>query len=188
MKLFRSHTSSLWAAVLAYVALSVVLPATSYVLVQQDLRLSAYDPQIQLAEDAALATAGSTQPSAAVGSTPVEAAASLAPFVTIYDADMKPLASSGQFNGATLAPPTGSFDSAKAHAINKFTWVPAAGGRYAAVLVYRGDTKPGYVLAARSMFEVESRIERIGVIALSATASLLVFGAFLLLFINQRRP
>jgi hypothetical protein len=104
MKFLRSvKTSRLLAPSLAYLALGIGLPLLGFVLVQQTLRLSAYDPQIQLAEDIALSTASGTTPDVAVGPS-VEASFSLAPFVTVYDSNRQPVASSGKFAGKILAP------------------------------------------------------------------------------------
>jgi hypothetical protein len=187
MKFLRSvKTSRLLAPSLAYLALGIGLPLLGFVLVQQTLRLSAYDPQIQLAEDIALSTASGTTPDVAVGP-PVEASFSLAPFVTVYDSNRQPVASSGKFAGKILAPPTGSFDAARSKAQVRFTWVPSAGGRYASVLVYRGDTHPGYVLVARNMYEVESRIMRLLGITFTAIAGFIIVGSLLLMYEITRK-
>ena len=128
--------------------------------VQQNYRLSANDPQIQLAEDAAAGLSKGLQPEAVVGSQKVDASASLAPFVTVYSGG-KPyqaLATSGYFtDNKILAPPPGAFDTARATGEDRFTWQTLEGQREAAVLVYADSPQPAYVLAARNLREVESR-------------------------------
>jgi hypothetical protein len=52
-----------------------------YAVVQPDLRMGANDPHLQLAEDAARALDGGAQPATLAGSSKVDVAASLAPFV-----------------------------------------------------------------------------------------------------------
>src|SRR5260221_13588614 len=75
--------------------------------VQQNYRQSANDPQIQLAQDAAGALDAGAEPIMVVGPAQVNAASSLAPFVTVYDSSLHPLATSGRFDGRTLTPPAG---------------------------------------------------------------------------------
>ena len=156
-----------------FIPLAVALTAVigfAYVAVQQNYRMSANDPQIQLAEDGAMALATGTDPKAIVGDKTIDAGISLAPFTTVFDANRNVLATSGQFDGQTLAPPTGSFDSAKAHIQDRFTWAPRPGSRDAAVLVYIGGNHPGYVLAARSLYEVEAREDNLTKMAAAALA------------------
>ena len=127
-------------------------------VVQQNYRQSANDPQIQLAEDGATAFGNGANPADIVGGRPpVEAATSLAPFMTVFDADKRVLATSGRFVGETLTPPAGTFDYARAHGQDRFTWQTTGGAREAAVLVYANGQHTGYVLAARSLHEVEAR-------------------------------
>ena len=56
-----------------------------YLAVQQDLRIGANDPQIQMAEDTASAIAGGANPASLVPSSDIEIATSLAPFVIVFD-------------------------------------------------------------------------------------------------------
>ena len=150
--------------------------------IQQNYRQSANDPQIQLARDGADALGRSLIPSAIVGDQQIDADSSLAPFITVYDTNHHPLASSGQFNGQTLTPPDGSFDYAKAHGENRFTWATSTGVREAAVLEYQSDGHSGYVLAARSLLEVERREDSLRLMTLLTLAAIaLVAGGYALL-------
>ncbi|MBJ7596370.1 MAG: hypothetical protein JF886_16195 [Candidatus Dormibacteraeota bacterium] len=138
----------------------------AYGLDQQNLRSAANDPQIQLAEDAgarldAGAPASSVVPTSSV---PVDIARSLAPFVIVYDAGDKPLASSGRLDGTVPVPPQGVSASARV-AEDRVTWQPRNGVRIAAVVVaFHGGT----VLAGRSLRVVEQRADD----ALAVTATL----------------
>jgi hypothetical protein len=114
----------------------------------------------------------------------LEASTSLAPFVTVFDQDQKALDSNGQFLGRTFAPPAGSFEYAKAHGQNRFTWAPQAGTREAAVLVYQGGDHPGYVLAARNLREVEQREGNLTIMAGAALGVILAVSVALLLVIK----
>lgn len=136
-----------------------------YAAVQQDLRMGANEPQLQLAEDAARALDSGAQPATIVGSTKVDVAASLAPFVVIYDAAGNVLATDGQLDGHDPIPPLGVLDAARADPPNRVTWQPRAGVRIASVTVpWHGGT----VLAGRSLREVERQEDTILLIAAAA--------------------
>ena len=146
-----------------------------YTAVQQDLRMGANDPQLQLAEDAARALDGGAQPSTLVGSTKVDVATSLAPFVVIFDASGNVLATDGQLDGHDPVPPPGVLDAARQNPPNKVTWEPRAGVRIASVTVpWHGGT----VLAGRSLREVERQEDNILLVA--AAAWLVMLGALAL--------
>ena len=149
-----------------------------YAAVQQVYRQDANDPQIELAENAAVALEAGYQPQALVASiAKVDMSRSLSVFGMIFDDTGKLVASSavaGQsaaglsVASATSAmpylPPAGIFGNVRAAGSERLTWQTASGQRYAAVVMrYQapGDTS-GFVLAARSLREVESRISLFG--------------------------
>lgn len=118
-----------------------------YAAVQQDLRMGANDPQLQLAEDAARALDGGAQPGTLVGSSKVDVAASLSPFVVIFDASGTVLATDGVLDGHDPVPPLGVLDAARTDPPNRVTWEPRTGVRVATVTVpWRGGT----VMSGRS--------------------------------------
>lgn len=121
--------------------------------VQQDYRQSANDPQIQLAEDAAVALDRGAAPQWNA-SNQIDAGTSLAPFIVIYSASGTPVAASGLINGSLPTIPVGIFTSVNAHGEDRVTWQTPTGLRFAAVIVPYSN---GYVLAARSLREVEIR-------------------------------
>lgn len=123
-----------------------------YVAVQQDQRMGANDPQLQLAEDAAAALDAGAAASTLVGSTTVDLAASLAPFVVIFDPSGNVLATDGRLDGHDPVPPPGVLDAARQNPPNKVTWEPRTGVRIAAVAV---PWRAGTVLVGRSLREVE---------------------------------
>src|SRR5579862_2127565 len=97
-----------------WVPLAVALSGLSvvvYAAVQQDLRQSANDPQIQLAEDAASALDGGAAPRAVVPGQTVELSSSLQPFVMVYDRSDALLASSATLNGQPPPFPTSVLDN-----------------------------------------------------------------------------
>jgi hypothetical protein len=103
-------------------------------------------------------------------------AKSLAPYLIVFDDSGRPLAAGAQLHGATPIPPSGVFNSARAGEVRQ-TWEPENGVRAAMVVVrYSG----GFVLAARSLREVERReddalglaiVGMMGALALAALAA-----------------
>lgn len=125
-----------------------------YAAVQQNLRSSANDPQIQLAEDAAAHLNAGVAPEALVGADSVDIARSLAPFVAIYDATGAVLATDGVLDGQPPRPPAGVLASATATGRDIVTWQPPSGVRIALVVIpWQGGT----VAAGRSLRIVEER-------------------------------
>jgi hypothetical protein len=125
----------------------------------QLLRLQANDPQVQLAEDAARALAAGADPKSVLPPGPeVDVARSLAPFVVVYDAAGAPIASSGRLHGAAPRLPGGVLEHARAQGGHRLSWQPEVGVRQALVVVpLRAAEAPGFVVAGRSLREVEAR-------------------------------
>jgi hypothetical protein len=151
-------------ALLSWVALVITVTFLSglvYIIEQQNLRQSANDPQIQLAEDAASSLAAGKSPQAVLPGGAIDMATSLAPYLIIYDNSGTPLAASVELDGALPAVPAGVFSDAGSQGQKRFTWQPESGVRSAVVLTrYTGKTS-GYVLAGRSLREVEKREDRL---------------------------
>jgi len=140
------------------VALCVtVLSGLVYVAVQQSYRQSANDPQIEIAEDAAILLRDGAKPQDVLGGGKVEMSRSLAPFMIVYDASGHVTASSAQLNGVTPNIPPGVFDSVRTSGEDRLSWQPQEGVRAAAVVTQYGGSNPGFVLAGRSLREVEER-------------------------------
>lgn len=133
---------------------TVLLAGLGYLLVQQDQRSLANDPQIQMATDAVLALDAGASPQSLVPSTQFDIAQSPAPYLVIYDASGKVLAASATVGGNALIPPSGVFDSTPHRRFDAITWTPAPGVR-SAVIVMRYSR--GYVLAGRSLQYIEER-------------------------------
>ena len=134
-----------------------MLALAIYATVQQALRRGANDPQLQMAGDAAVALERGADAAKTVGTVQVDAARSLSPFMIVYDDSGRPVASSVQLNGATPAPPPGVFSFAREHQRDVLTWQPQRGVRIAMVLERIAGEHPGFVLAGRSLREVEVR-------------------------------
>lgn len=128
-----------------------------YVAVQQVLRQSANDPQIQMAEDAASALASGKPVESVVPASVVDIAASLSPYLVVYDDAGKPIAASGLLQNQMPTLPPGVFDYVRQKGEDRITWQPDPGVRSAAVVTRAGGSRPGFVLAGRSLREVENR-------------------------------
>ena len=138
-------------------AVIVALSGLVYLAVQQALRTGANDPQIQMAEDAAAALAQGGAPDALVGKSTIDVASSLAPFMIVYDDAGNALVFSGQLHGQPPALPSGVLEAARANGQDRISWMPEAGVRIAAVIEPVSGGQGGFVLAGRSLREVEKR-------------------------------
>jgi hypothetical protein len=138
-------------------AVSTVLCLLVYVTVQQALRTGANDPQIEMAEDAVRALERGDAVDKVVPGGSVEIERSLAPFLMIYDAAGHAIAGSGALNGKAAAPPVGVFEFVREHGEERVTWQPAPGVRLAAVVLGTTAKPAAFVLAARSLREVQKR-------------------------------
>jgi hypothetical protein len=145
---------------LVLAGISTVLALALYVIPQQVLRTGADDPQIQLATDAAARIEnGAVPPEVAKGN--VDITRSLAPFVIVYNDRGQTLASTAQFHGQTPAPPAGIFDYVRTHGEERVTWQPERGVRIASVIERVNGSHSGFVLAGRSLREVQARIDHV---------------------------
>ena len=169
------------AVVLAGIA--TVLALALYAIPQQVLRQGANDPQIQLASDAAARLEGGASPADAVPAANLDMARSLAPFVIAYDEQGLALASQAKLNGGVPAPPSGVFDYVRQHGEERVSWQPILGSvrgvRIAAVVERVSGAHPGFVLAGRSLREVEVReaqVEHMAGLAWLAMLGLIAVG------------
>ena len=141
----------------AWVPLAVITTAfclLAYLMVQQVLRQGANDPQIQMAEDSAAALDHSGSLETVIPKQEIEIESSLAPFLLVYDENGRPQAGSGMLNGVLPDYPLGALQSSRVGGENRVTWQPSGGIRIASVVV---PYQHGYVVAGRSLREVENR-------------------------------
>jgi hypothetical protein len=169
-------------------ALAAAICGLIYLVPQQVLRQLANDPQIQLAQDAAAALARGEPASSLVPATTIEISQSLAPFVMIFDDAGQVLAGSARLHGQTPSLPPGLLDFVKAHGEDRVSWQPESGVRVAAVIV---RAPSGYVLAGRSLREVEAResqVEMLSGLGLLATWAGLLVTVAVCEFVLPRGP
>ena len=132
-----------------------------YAAVQQDIRQSANDPQIQIAEDSAAKLANGQSIQNVVPSEKVDIAKSLAPYIIVFDVTGKPLASSALLDGQIPTIPAGITEYVKHNGEDRFTWQPQPGVRSAVVVTQFKGSSSGFVLVGQSLREVESREDNI---------------------------
>lgn len=163
MKIFEptelNELLKLW---LPTVVVATFLAGLTYVAVQQNFRITANDPQIQIAEDAAATLTQGLSPANIVPQIQSDMSQSLAPFLIVYDDRGNPLASSVRLDGQTPKPPQGVFDSARGKGENRLTWQPKPGVRNAIVVTrFAGQKQSGYVVVGRSLRETEKREDQL---------------------------
>ena len=151
-----------------------------YGSVQQSLRMGANDPQIQMAEDAAIALNAGASMDSLVPTTRVELSTSLAPFIMVFDDSGNVLASTATLHGKVPVYPSGVLDYTRQHGEDRVTWQPENGVRMATVVV-RYDQ--GFVLAGRSLREVEIRENNME--GISGVALLFIWAATLFVIILE---
>jgi sensor histidine kinase regulating citrate/malate metabolism len=147
-----------------------------YAVVQQDIRHTADDPQIQMAEDTAARLANGQQVQNVVPAEKVDIAKSLAPYIIVFDTSGKPIASSAQLDGQTPTIPSGVFDYVRQNGEDRLTWQPQPGVRSAVVVTQFQGPNSGFVLAGRSLREVEKREDDI--------MQIVLLGCFVMLLIT----
>ena len=125
-----------------------------YVVVQQNYRQSANDPQIQMAQDSVSDLVSGQEPQSVIPKKQIDMAKSLAPYIIVFSSDREPIASSVKLANRIPKPPVGVFDFVETYGQEWFTWEPQRGVRSAVVLKKYPD---GFVLAGRSLREVEKR-------------------------------
>jgi hypothetical protein len=159
------------------VAVTLVL-LLSYVFAQQVYRMSANDPQVMMAHDIAAGLAGGKTADELVSNETVDPSKSLAPFVIVLDQSGKVVISSMVLGTSSPIPPAGVLATAKAIGEYKVTWQPRADARIAAVVVPVKGGSGGYVVAGRSLREVEDREDQ-----LTKLAGLGLLGTLVLTFV-----
>lgn len=135
-----------------------VLSGLIYLVGQQNLRLGANDPQIQMAEDLAEGLAAGKKVEDVVEKKEIEISTSLATYIVVFDEEGKILRSQALLDGKEITIPKGILSYTKAFSENRVTWQPRAGVRSAVVVArYNSGKSIGFVMVGRSLREVEKR-------------------------------
>lgn len=154
MKSLTRRLLKFWLVLAAAITL---LCGLVYIAVQQSFRTGADDPQIQMAEDAARALEGGQSIESLLPAGQVDIAASLAPYLIVFAQDGSPEASNARLHDRIPGLPTGVFEATRQRGEDRITWQPEPGVRSAVVIVPVSGRQAGFVLAGRSLREVERR-------------------------------
>jgi hypothetical protein len=171
-----------------WIPLAIVTTGLSgliYLAVQQDMRVSANDPQIQIAEDVARQISMGENPLDFIPPIRVEISKSLANYIIIFDAKGKIIGSSGVLDGKEPVIPTGVFASTQNSGETRFTWQPRTGVRSAVVVDYYKGASSGFVLVGRSIREVENREDNLELIVFLAWAVTLGVSLAATIYLSQ---
>ncbi|MCX6784403.1 MAG: hypothetical protein NTV81_00480 [Candidatus Komeilibacteria bacterium] len=163
-----------------------------YGTVQQNYRQNANDPQIQMVEDIIDALNTGLQPQNLNSPVQLDMAKTLSPFMIIYDATGTPIISSGYLNKQIPTLPAGVLDYAKVHGQHRLTWQPRPDVRVAAVIQpYQTqpseqlkDGQAGFVLAAKSLRDVEKNESQTLCLALVGWAISLLGSLLIMILLN----
>lgn len=148
----------------------------AYLVGQQAWRLGADGLPEQLAWDGSVAIAAGTPAESVTGTRPVDIATSIAPWVVVFDKAGVPVTGTGMLDGKLASPPKGVLEAAKADGPHgdRVTWQPHAGVRQA-IVVHTVKAGPGgYVVAGRSLHEVEAQVDILTALAGAAWVATLI--------------
>lgn len=147
----------------------VALSGLVYLSMQQLLRQSVNDPQIQMAEDAAAALSAGKAMAEVIPADQVEISTSLAPFLMVFDDSGKLLVGNALLDGRVPQYPSGVFEYVRQRGEDRVTWQPRTGVRQATVVTrFNGAAGSGFVVAGRSLRESENRSDYFLMIASAA--------------------
>jgi hypothetical protein len=151
--------------------LIVVTCGLIYVVAQQAYRWNANDPQIQMAEDGAIALSQGVTPESLAPQMNINLEQSLAPFIMVVDDTGKVLFSSGTINGKPPILPFGVLEYTRNKGEDRITWAIQENNRFAAVIRRFEGATAGFIVVARSLREVQNRISTIYQLMVGATVA-----------------
>ena len=146
---------------LPYAAVITLMSILIYAVTQQNFRLTANDPQTQMAKDAVTAINNGADLKTLVAPGAVsEMSERMSPFMVVYDKAGNMAAGNVTLNGKLLTLPNGVLEYIQKNGSDMVSWQPEPGVRDAMV-GFKADN--GYtVIAGRSLHDVEERISILG--------------------------
>ena len=149
-----------------------VICLLSYTVGQQVNRLNANLVPYQLANEAKIKLDAGIGVTALFDAQKTDFVKSMLPFTTIYDRNKQPVASTTLKDGVIPQIQTGVLDQAKQKGVNKVSWQPQNGLRFATVSIPYDN---GYVVSGQSLTEYENIVDNLGKMVLLAWVSLSAF-------------
>jgi len=144
---------------LGYAAIVSLMCFLVYIIAQQNFRQAANDPQYQMAEDAVTALDKGADPKSLPGTSPVDIAGSLSPYLVIYDRAGNHVAGEATLNGQPLKIPRVAIDYVNRKGSDAVTWQPRPGVRQAMVGL---GGKNYLAFTGRSLRKTEERVATLG--------------------------
>jgi len=134
-----------------------------YIIAQQVYRLSANDPQYQLAQELGNGLERGIEPQNLTKNLPnVDLENTISPFHIIINKEGKILCTNATLSGLYPVLPSGMIQHAWEVKEEAITWQPKPGIREAAVLLVAGKDKNYLVIAGKSLKRVAERIDVLG--------------------------
>ncbi len=170
-------SSSNW---LRVVGVGTIILLAAYGMVQQSTRLAANDLPLATAQTIKHQLESGTAAKDAVPPVKTDLRSDSTIFASVTDSSNQLLASSGELDGATTLPPSGTFAQAAAKNGTWFTWQPESGVRLATeILPYRTATTSGFVVTGQSLKLPEQRIATYGWITLAGWLAMVLWATFI---------
>jgi len=116
-------------------------------LAVQAIGQPANHPQVDMAHQVVSRLDAGANPADVIPASRVDISTSTDPYVIVTDSQHEVLASSASLAGQSVLPPSGVFDSVKAHGEDRVTWQPASGVRSWIVV---DSFSGGFVIVGRS--------------------------------------
>jgi hypothetical protein len=118
----------------------------------------------------------------------VDPRTSLDTFVVITDSNGKVQTGNLKMDSATPTPPKGVLGASSVTHQNRVTWQPETGTRVALVVqAYKHNSDVGYVLAGRSLKEVDNRIDMLFWMGAVTAAGVVLMGCFAFMVATRKQ-
>lgn len=186
MKYFYKNFFGILKSWLPLAVVTIALCGLIYVSVQQNYRMSANDPQIQIAEDISEELSSGQNPQFFIPARKIDLSKSLSTFIIVYDANGKIIGGSAKLDGKDPEIPNGVFQVTKDKKETRFTWQPKEGVREALVVKYFEGKNKGFVAIGRSLREVEVREDNLTTMIFIGLL-ITLFSSFASLYIFQKK-
>ena len=142
--------------IISAVIILTIFWGLAYAWPQQTLRREANNPQIAIAQEAAVSASQLNVPNFLIKNPDkIDIKQSALPYLIIFDENKKVILSTAMLGTQDPVPPLGILDYAKKHGIDKVTWQPAPNVRQAIVALPYSGKYSGWVVAGRSLAKTE---------------------------------
>lgn len=153
-----------WDYIVSWLPIGIVVTLMSFMVygvAQQTIRLGANSEPMALAQDAADQIVRGAPAKAVIPKENVDMATTLLPYLIVYDDRGSIQATNVVLDGKVPEIPAGVLMSARERKEDNVTWQPKSGVRSAAVIVRFVGDQPGFVLAGKSLREVENLTDKL---------------------------